>query len=208
VSISSAIVEEIKYLNASSSTLVVYYYFHWREATKRNIRGLLTSVLMQLANSDASDNCWDILSKFHTECKYGSEQPSEPALVQCLKHMLDSLGQVPVYIIVDALDECPDNIGNPSARAKVLDLMDDLVQANHSNLFICLTSRPEQDISDVFNPLTSSSRRVSLHDESGQNEDISNYLRHFVRTDKRMRRWREEDKQLVIDALSERAGGM
>jgi len=206
VSISSVIVEEIK--NIGESALIMYYYFDFRDTTKRTIRGLLTSVVMQLADSDASDKCRDILSKFHTECKYGSEQPSEPALAQCLERMLDSLGQVPVYIIVDALDECPDNIGTPSARARVLDFMEDLVQANHSNLFICLTSRPEQDISDVFNPLTSSSRRVSLQDESGQQEDISNYLRHFVRTDRAMRRWREEDKQLVINTLSERAGGM
>jgi hypothetical protein len=204
VSISSVIVEEIK--NIGESAVMVYYYFDIRDTTKRTIRGLLTSVVMQLA--DASDECRDILSKFHTECKYGSEQPSEPALAQCLERMLGSLRQVPVYIIVDALDECPDNIGVPSARAKVLDFMDGLVKANHSNLFICLTSRPEQDISDVFNPLTSESRRVSLHDENGQKEDISNYLRHFVRTDKDMRRWREEDKQFVINALSERAGGM
>jgi hypothetical protein len=206
VSISSVIVEEIK--NIGESALIMYYYFDFRDATKRTIRGLLTSVVMQLADSDASDKCRDILSKFHTECKYGSEQPSETALAQCLKRMLDSLGQVPVYIIVDALDECPDNIGTPSARAKVLDFIEKLIQANHPNLFICLTSRPEQDISDVFNPLTSESRRVSLHDESGQQEDINNYLRHFVRTDKAMRRWREEDKQLVINTLSEKAGGM
>ncbi len=142
VSISSVIVEEIKKIGESA--LIVYYYFDFRNATKRTIRGLLTYVVMQLADSDASDKCRDILSQFHTECKYGSEQPSEPALAQCLKRMLDSLGQVPVYIIVDALDECPDNIGTPSARAKVLDFMDDLVQADHPNLFICLTSRPER----------------------------------------------------------------
>jgi hypothetical protein len=206
VSISSVIVEEIK--NIGESALIVYYYFDFRDATKRTIRGLLTSVVMQLADSDASDKCRDILSEFHTECKYGSEQPSEPALAKCLKRMLDSLRQVPVYIIVDALDECPDNIGTLSPRAKLLDLISDLVQPNHSSLFICLTSRPEQDISDVFNPLTSPSCRVSLHDESGQKEDIDRYIRDFVHTDRAMRKWREENKQLVIDTLSENAGGM
>jgi len=56
--------------------------------------------------------------------------------------------------------------------------------------------------------LTSQSRRVSLHEEGGQTEDINNYVRSFVLNDKAMRRWRAEDKELVIDVLSERAQGM
>jgi hypothetical protein len=122
--------------------------------------------------------------------------------------MLDLLGQIPVYIIVDALDECPNQNGTPSAREKVLDFVDDLIQANHPNLFVCITSRPEQDITDVFNPLTSSKRRVSLHEESGQKEDINRYVDAFVHKDKSMKRWRDEDKKRVIDTLTERAGGM
>ena len=98
--------------------------------------------------------------------------------------------------------------GTPSARDEILDLVEDLVMSNHSNLFLCITSRPEQDIQTVLNPLTSASCRVALHDECGQKEDIYNYIRSFVSADRPMRRWREEDKELVIDTLSERAGGM
>jgi hypothetical protein len=49
---------------------------------------------------------------------------------------------------------------------------------------------------------------VSLHQEGGQREDIKNYILSFVHNDREMRRWREEDKELVITMLSERAGGM
>jgi len=56
--------------------------------------------------------------------------------------------------------------------------------------------------------MTSVSRRVSLHEEGGQREDINSYVRSFVHKDRAMRRWREEDKELVITTLSERAGGM
>ncbi len=51
-------------------------------------------------------------------------------------------------------------------------------------------------------------RPVSLHDESGQKEDIANYVSSSVHTDRRMGRWREEDKELVIKTLSEKADGM
>jgi hypothetical protein len=193
-------------MRESRSALIAYYYFDFKDVAKRDIRGLLTSLLLQLV--DDSDRCWDLLSHLHKACRDGLEQPSELALAQCLKSMLDLPGQLPTYIIIDALDECPNTTGTPSAREQVLNFVDDLVQSNHSNLFICITSRPEQDISTTLNPLTSQSRRVSLHEEGGQKEDINNYVRSFVLNDKSMRRWRAEDKELVINVLSERAQGM
>ena len=109
------------------------------------------------------------------------------------------------YIIVDALDECPAS-GFPAAREEVLDLLEDLVGLNLPDLQICVTSRPEIDIWSILNPLTS--LQVSLHDEIGQKKDILDYVSNVVLSDRKMRRWRSEDKQLVIDTLSARADGM
>ena len=69
-----------------------------------------------------------------------------------------------------------------------------------------MASRPEVDIQMVLGPLTS--LKVSLHEESGQKEDIIEYIKSVVHSDRSMRRWKEEDKQLVIDTLSGRADGM
>ena len=112
----------------------------------------------------------------------------------------------PVYIIVDALDECPDTSGMPSPREQVLGLLRELVELSLPNLHLCVTSRPEIDIRHAFEPLTS--RRVSLHEQSGQKNDIIDYVTSVVQSDSRMRRWRDEDKNLVIETLSERADGM
>jgi hypothetical protein len=49
---------------------------------------------------------------------------------------------------------------------------------------------------------------VSLHEEVGQREDINNFIRSFIQSDRAMRTWRTEDKELVINVLSERANGM
>jgi hypothetical protein len=206
LSSSSAIIEEIKHIRKSRSVLLAYYYFDFKDAAKRDVRGLLTSVLLQLV--DNSDHCWNLLSQLYKTCCDGSEQPSEAALTRCLKSMLNLPGQIPTYIVIDALDECPNNTGTPSPRERVLNFVEDLVQSNHSNLFICITSRPEQDINTALNPLTPPSRRVSLHEESGQIEDINSFVRSFVINDRSMRRWRAEDKDLVIRVLSERAQGM
>ena len=50
--------------------------------------------------------------------------------------------------------------------------------------------------------------RVSLDDETGQQADILEYIKSVVHSDRRMRNWSAEDKQLVISALSDKADGM
>ena len=116
--------------------------------------------------------------------------------------------QLPTYLIMDALDESPNAPGIPSPREKVLQLVEELVELCLPNLRICVTSRPEIDIRNVLEPLTPC--RVSLHDQSGQKEDIADYVRSVVysKSEQIMRRWRMEDKELVIQSLSERADGM
>ena len=78
-----------------------------------------------------------------------------------------------VYLIIDALDERSSISGLSSPRAEVLMLLEDLINSQVPNLRICVTSRPEVDIKPVLEPLTL--RSVSLHDESGQKEDIETY---------------------------------
>ena len=120
--------------------------------------------------------------------------------------MIRVSAQVPIYLIFDALDECPNTTGIPSSRDKVLELVEKLTNSNLPNLHLCITSRPEIDIRTSLEPLTSN--RISLHDQSGQKQDIVDYVNSVVYSDKNMRRWREEDKKLVIDVLSDKADGM
>src|SRR6266850_1065751 len=203
---SSAIIEDIKHMRESKSALVAYYYFDFKDTAKRDVRGLLASILLQLV--DDSDGCWDTLFQLFKTCREGSDQPSDAALTRCLKSMINLPGQFPIFVIVDALDECPNNMGTPSAREKVLKFFRGLIGRHHPNLFVCITSRPEHDIINSLNPLTTPSHRVSLHEEGGQKQDIERYVRFFVQTDDAIRRWRAEDKELVINVLSERAQGM
>ena len=181
-----------------------YFYFDFRDIDKQNLGNLLPSLLIQL--SAQSDPCCDVLSRLYSSHNRGVKKPSEPAMIECLKEMLTHEAQGPTYIIMDALDECPNTSGVPSPREDVLGFVDELVSLHITNLHICVTSRPEHDIHAVLEPLTL--RPVSLHDESGQQEDIANYVASFVHSDRRMRRWRDEDKELVIKTLSENADGM
>lgn len=120
--------------------------------------------------------------------------------------MLALPGNGKVFIIIDAADESPNKPGIPSPREKVLRLINELIDPRHLDLRICVTSRPEVDIQTVLKPLAS--HAVSLHEQEGQRRDIINYIKSVVESDASMQRWRPEDRQLVIDSLSEKADGM
>jgi len=182
-----------------------YFYFDFRDIRKQHWHDLVQSLLTQL--SDQSGPCCDILSRLYEERDNGAKQPSDISLEQSLKEML-TLHERPMYLMIDALDECSDSSGIPSSRERDLLLLKDLVGLRHPNLHICITSRPEIDIRDVLEPLTA--HRVSLHDQSGQKQDIVDYIRSIVhsKSEPIMSRWRKEDKEAVIETLSERADGM
>ena len=190
-------------MQKSGLASLAMFYFDFREKDKRDLRGLLSSALFQLCNQSYPYHA--ILSTFYSTYGDGARIPSNDELIRCLKDLLNLPGQAPVYLIVDALDECP-NTSLPSYRGQVLVFLEDLVDSKLPNLRICVTSRPETDIKSILQPLTF--RSISLHDESGQKEDIENYIKSIVYMDRRMRRWTPMCKQLVIDVLTERADGM
>ncbi len=185
---------------------IAYFYFDFRDINKQHWRDLVPSLLTQL--SAQSSPCYDILSRLYSSHDNGVKPPNDDALKRCLMEMLTIRDGHPVYLIMDALDECPDTSEVPSPRNRILQLLEELVDLRTPNLRICVTSRPEFDIRDFLEPLTS--RRVSLHDQSGQKQDIADYVRAVVysKSEPIMRRWRKEDKEFVIKTLSERAGGM
>ena len=204
--VSSTVIEDIKAICNAGQASVAYYYFDFRNANKQSLRDLLPSLLTQLS-ARSSPRC-DVLSKFYSDHDNGKKQPSDSALTKCLKDMLSLPDQGPIYLIIDALDESPITSGIPSARERVLRLLKELVDLGLPNLHVCVTSRPEIDIRNAIEPLTS--LRVSLHDETGQKEDIADYVRSIVysNSDTNMKRWKKEDKELVVKTLAERADGM
>ena len=191
-------------MQKSGLASLAFFYFDFREDQKKDLRGLLSSLLIQLC--EQSDAYSAILSDFYVAHRRGSQHASDSDLIGCLRHMLKLPGQATVHIVIDALDECPITTGLPSPREKVLELVEELVDLQIMNLRICVTSRPEADIVPVLEPLAF--RSVSLHSESGQVQDIAEYIRSVIHTKREMGRWKDTDKQVVIDVLTKKADGM
>jgi hypothetical protein len=203
---SSTIIQDIEHISAAGSAYLAYYFFDFKDTRKQDARGFLSSILVQLCGQSTS--FCKILHELFSEHQCGSKQPSDSTLKQYLEKISKVSRRFPLYIVVDALDECPDTSGLQSSREKVLVLIQELVGLNLPNLRLCITSRPEVDIRNELEPLTTISSRVSLHDEDGQREDIADYIRFIVYSDKKIMRWREKDKELVVETLSNRAHGM
>ena len=199
-------IQDIEAICKAGNASVAYFYFDFRDVNKQGLRDLLPSLLTQLSLPSCSR--FNLLSDLYLAHGEGKKQPSDSALAECLKAMLSLPDQPPTYLIIDALDESPNTSKIPSPRESVLRLLKELVELRLEDLHICVTSRPEIDIRDVLEPLTS--RRVSLHDQTGQKQDIVEYVKSVVYSNMEpiMKRWRTEDKELVIKVLSERADGM
>ena len=190
-------------MSDAGSAFLAYFYFDFKDTEKQDSRALLSSLLIQL--STQSDQFCDILHRLYSENKHGSQQPVTASLFRCLKGMLAIAGS-PVYLVIDALDECPSDSGIPSSREKMLMTLKELVELRHPNLRLCVTSRPEYDIRTTLEPLAT--QQVSLHDEDGQKRDINDYITSVVHSDVKMKKWRDAEKDMVIEKLTAKADGM
>jgi hypothetical protein len=195
---SSAIIQDIDAMRKAGLASLAMFYFDHKDTQKKNWRGLLSSLLVQLCCQ--SDSYYRILFHLYNEHSNGVRTPSDGALVGCLKGLLKVSGPTPVYLILDALDECSN-----ASRKEVLELLEELVNSQFPHLRICVTSRLGADTLDVRPPLAL--RSISLHDESGHKDDIDNYIKSFVNTDAMMQSWKEDDKEWVTKVLIEHADG-
>ena len=201
---SSTIIQHIVSFSKGGRASVAYFYFDFQDENKKHHHNLMPSLLVQFAARSVS--CCNIISRLYSENEDGMVQPSDEDLKNCLIDMLSVSPEHPMYIIMDALDECPNSSGVRSPRGHVLRFVQELVELRLRNLHICVTSRPEIDIYSRLGPLTS--LRISLHDQTGHKEDIAKFIRSEVNVIASDKRWRDDDMKLVIETLSEKADGM
>ncbi|KAF9062201.1 ankyrin repeat-containing domain protein [Rhodocollybia butyracea] len=99
--LSSTIIEALK---ANPEVECYYYYFDNREnsKTKTNARGLLQSVVLQMATRP--EGLHPALCELYTRCKQGIMEPTTKDLSATLAAIAKDLG--PAFLVLDAMDEC------------------------------------------------------------------------------------------------------
>ncbi|KAF7363214.1 HET-domain-containing protein [Mycena venus] len=141
---------------------LAYFYFDTNNSEQRTVTQLLRSLVWQISAQGPSPDT--ILDKLW-RCSYGQDLPTDTvlisdALIPILKEFTE-----PVYIVLDALDEC-------SERDRLLTTIITILDADLPNLHLLLTSRPE--VPRTSTNLPKHAVLLSLQDFTRQ--DIKSYL--------------------------------
>jgi hypothetical protein len=191
-------------MHAAGLATMAYYYFDFRDVKKQDCYGLLSSLILQL--SAESDSCFNILSQLYSDNTRGVRKPTFERAQKMFDRHAESARARPNLYHCRRSRRMPEFVGDSVRREEVLELIEELVDLKLPNVHLCVASRPEIDIRMVLEPLTS--LKISLHDEIGQKEDIIEYIKSVVRSDRRCGNGERRTSNLVIDTLSQRADGM
>jgi ankyrin repeat domain-containing protein 50 len=142
------------------------------------------------------------VQELYTKYNQTGHQPSTRDVESALLSVID-LGK-DIYIILDALDEVPENTGI-SKRVEVLKLIEKFVALKRPNLHILVTSRDESDIRSRLGPLSNGGIPIQ---GSTVDEDIRRYVRSCLMEDDRLRGLEPRLKDMIETTLGEKAKGM
>jgi ankyrin repeat domain-containing protein 50 len=107
-----------------------------------------------------------------------------------------------VFIVIDALDECPRN----RHREQLLAVISDIKSRSLDSLHVLVTSRREPDIEKALLPLLSippiplQGSQVDL--------DINLHILSSLSTDPQLKKWSKQVKAKVENTLTNKANGM
>lgn len=179
-----------------SHPIMVYHYFDFRDATKQTVSGLLTSILIQLA--ERSSACHALLKEFRSSFR-GRSIPDDAALQSTVIDMLRACGTL--FLIVDALDECPqrERIGMflffKSFRDMGLDL------------HLLITSRREPDIQQEMESKSLCTHSCSLDHEAHHLSTLGSHIQMMLSSGT-YDEWAPHIKEKAGHILESKAEGM
>jgi hypothetical protein len=198
---SSSVIDHLETSYGSDPHIAVaYFYFSFRSEDKQNTENMLKSLIVQLCGGrpDTPQPLSDLQSYRDKHL-----QPSLEKLEKTLQACVQDFNSV--YLVFDALDECPRTTGE---REKLLKLLGRVQKWSFENLHVLYTSRPEPDITAELLRLEPT---TSVIDLEMQREEMRGDIRIFI--DKTMESsnfsfWPPETKNYVKAALVDKADGM
>ncbi|KAK1757014.1 ankyrin repeat-containing domain protein, partial [Echria macrotheca] len=183
-------------------TALAYFYFSFSDLKKQTLDGMLSSLILQLcARRPIIPPAVENLGTF----KDRGQRPDNKTLTEAFIESLQGFSSV--YIVLDALDECP--VSN-NVRKGVLDTIRRIVSANIPNLHFLCTSRKERDIDLQFAQILSQPYRYSIDltfSTMALEKDIKSHIDTTLGSIE-FDSWPRPVKDEVRDALVQKADGM
>lgn len=195
---STAIHHALRRRQESAESAAAFFFFTFRDEAKQDASAALKSILLQLCGQVSgleSD-----LDRLKT-----SSNSATPSLTVLLEHVRQTVTRCRhVYILLDALDECPSNY----PRREVLRVIETMRHWRLPGLHLLVTSRNEPDIRCHLecDTLSLNDKHIELKNDSVE-QDIARYLSYQVESDPQLRRWGEHREKIKI-YLSQHANGV
>jgi hypothetical protein len=195
---SSSVIENVSfYCNLRPGCYIAYFYFSFSDNQRQSVESFLRTIVRQLLQQRRSipDGVRDIYNKF----KHG--KPPLSVWVDVLKALLSLEGDI--FIIVDALDECPAHDGE---QALLLQTLKSLKQTQNRKFRLLFTSRKEISIERILSDLVTT---PPLGIQTSQvDKDIRTHIQAQLQSHPNMRTWPKPIQEEVEQVLTEKSDTM
>ncbi|KAL5085108.1 hypothetical protein Trisim1_010896 [Trichoderma cf. simile WF8] len=201
--LSSSVIKRLQDRHKGNSmSVLAYFYFSFSDVQKQKVDGMLSSLIRQIsAHRPYIPQSVQSLGEY----KNNGGRPDTETLIEALIASIQGFSAV--YIITDALDECPTLNGE---RKRLLNSLCDILNAAPDSLHMLCTSRKENDIDKAIRPLLCDPWGAEI-DLSVQrkvlDDDIGKYIDSIL-ADTEYDTWPTDIKEESRHALIDKADGM
>ncbi|KAE9376195.1 hypothetical protein N431DRAFT_404374 [Stipitochalara longipes BDJ] len=205
--LSASIIEHLRSAyDSNPETALAYFYFSFNDSKKQDVVEMLSSIIKQLCcRRPDTPGCVELFHQIRTLGQRPDQKTLEKTLLAAVH------GFTHVHLVLDALDECPSDIRK---RRDLLDSIRRIFEAGSKNLHLLLTSRREDDITAVLNPLISNTSPGNCSVDidlstfpDAVEADISFHIDQEFNTEP-FNSWPKDVKDEAKSALIKNAGGM
>ncbi|KAL9099954.1 MAG: hypothetical protein Q9187_009425, partial [Circinaria calcarea] len=180
------------------SLATAYFFFDFNSRAKQNTTNLLVSLLAQLCSQVIEIP--ESLEDLYNRSGGGVPEPSVPQLVEVLKSYSTLTKFRHIFLIIDALDECPKG----EQREELLEVIVGIASWPSTNLNILVTSRKDYDIAESLTPL------LTIPAIAIQGPQVASDIDLYIETQlaSKMNRVINDMKSEIKQALIQKADGM
>ena len=197
----STVIESVLSLRGSDPRIgIAFFYFTFNDESKQDVLGMLRALLLQLS-TQLQDGHADLVGLYNS---YKTGTPPREVLITHLQLLIERFEHV--YIMLDALDECPRVRLREHVQVHVLNALVTMGGWALQRLHLFVTSRDERDIRELFDSDLPTTQEVAMRD-SGIDQDIANSISGRLDTDRTLRKWKKH-RDTIQETLATRAKGM
>ncbi|KAI1109430.1 ankyrin repeat-containing domain protein [Nemania sp. NC0429] len=190
----STIIEDVqRRLSSQTGAVLVYFYFSFADIRKQSYHSLLLSLVTKLIK-----DCFVV----HPSISTAFDRRRKPD-IRVLEEALVALlrGHRTSYVVVDALDECPET---GDERERVMQGLGRIAKMAIGTRFL-VTSRKESDIEEFMQTWTNV--RLAI-DEKCVSADIDTFIKAALVNDPKLKRLPDTVKEEIEDTFHANSDGM